>query len=102
MKTIANEYKEYINEHILEHEENNQFGIRQTIYRFKNGYGASVIKEYMGPGVELAVIQFINDKNWELEYSTSVTNDVLRNLTPEQLVEKLEEIKQMTFEEERL
>lgn len=44
MKTIANEYKEYINEHILEHEENNQFGIRQTIYRFKNGYGASVIK----------------------------------------------------------
>lgn len=56
----------------------------------------------MGPGVELAVIQFTNDKNWELEYSTSVTNDVLRNLTPEQLNEKLEEIKQMTFEEERV
>lgn len=34
MKTIANEYQEYINEHILEHEENNQFGIGQTIYRF--------------------------------------------------------------------
>ncbi|EIX7348073.1 hypothetical protein MK617_002733 [Listeria monocytogenes] len=95
MKTIANEYKEYINEHILEHEENNQFGIRQTIYRFKNGYGASVIKEYMGTGVELAVIQFTNEKNWELEYSTSVTNDVLRNLTPEQLIEKLEEIKNL-------
>ncbi|MCD2247811.1 hypothetical protein LAX74_000490 [Listeria marthii] len=95
MKTIANEYKEFINEHILEHEENNQFGIGQTIYRFKNGYGASVIKEHMGPGVELAVIQFTNNKNWELEYSTYITNDVLRHLTPEQLIEKLEEIKNL-------
>lgn len=91
MKTIANEYKEYI----LEHKKKNQFESEQTIYRFKNGYGVSVIKEYMGPGVELAVIQFINDKNWELEYSTSVTNDVLRNLTHEQLIEKLEEIKNL-------
>ncbi|UZV40833.1 hypothetical protein [Listeria phage LP-P111] len=91
MKTIANEYKEYI----LEHKKKNQFESEQTIYRFKNGYGASVIKEYMGSGVELAVIQFINDKNWELEYSTSVTNDVLRNLTHEQLIEKLEEIKNL-------
>ncbi|MBF2681392.1 hypothetical protein [Listeria innocua] len=98
MKTIANEYKEYI----LDHKKKNQFESEQTIYRFKNGYGASVIKEYMGPGVKLAVIQFTNDKNWELEYSTSVTNDVLRNLTHERLVEKLEEIKQMTFEEERV
>ncbi|EAG5474821.1 hypothetical protein DA457_10890 [Listeria monocytogenes] len=93
MKTIANEYKEFINEHILEQAENDQFGIQQTIYKFDNDYGASVIKEYMGPGVELAVIQFTNEKNWELEYSTSVTNDVLRNLTHEQLIEKLEEIK---------
>ncbi|MBC1353801.1 hypothetical protein HB837_15425 [Listeria innocua] len=95
MKTIANEYKEYIKEHVLEHEENNQFGIGQTIYRFKNGYGASVIKEYMGPGVELAVIQFIDDNFWDFEYSTSITNDVLRNLTHEQLIEKLEEIKNL-------
>ncbi|HHT6143197.1 TPA: hypothetical protein ACSZEJ_15250, partial [Listeria monocytogenes] len=41
MKTIANEYKEYINEHILEQAENDQFGIQQTIYKFDNDYGAS-------------------------------------------------------------
>ncbi|EAC9719899.1 hypothetical protein LL50_05410 [Listeria monocytogenes] len=91
MKTIVKEYKEYI----LKHKKKNHLGVGQTIYKFDNDYGASVIKEFMGPGVELAVIQFTNDKNWELEYSTSVTNDVLRNLTPEQLIEKLEEIKNL-------
>ncbi|EAG2314625.1 hypothetical protein BZD61_09235 [Listeria monocytogenes] len=47
MKTIANEYQEYINEHILEQAENDQFGIQQTIYKFDNDYGASVGKKYI-------------------------------------------------------
>ena len=53
----------------------------QHIYRFANGYGASVVRgpyTYGGPDglFELGVIVFDGDK-WELTYDTPITDDVL-------------------------
>ncbi|MBF2653925.1 hypothetical protein [Listeria seeligeri] len=88
--------EEFLN-HIIEHKKKNGLDVEQTTYRFDNGYGANVIKEYRGPGVELAVIQFYDDESnaWGLEYSTDITNDVLRHLNDVQLRETLQMIKDL-------
>lgn len=56
----------------------------QHVYRFANGYGASVIRgpyTYGGPEglYELGVIVFDGD-NWELTYETPLTSDVVGHL----------------------
>lgn len=73
--------------------------IEQYLFKFKNGYGASVVK---GKGIygsrefpyELAVIKHCGD-NWELCYTTSITNDVLGYLNEDGVVEILEEIQEL-------
>jgi hypothetical protein len=62
-------------------------GNRQWIYRFPNGYGASVVQgdyTYGGPEgfLELAVLKFDGDKS-SITYSTPITDDVLGWLTLE-------------------
>ena len=57
----------------------------QWVYRFANGYGASVVQgthTYGGPAglYELAVIVFHGER-WELTYDTPVTADVLGHLS---------------------
>jgi hypothetical protein len=56
----------------------------QTIYRFDNGYGASIVKHSFSYGSEMAVVKFkgssIDDFN--LCYDTPITSDVLGYLTP--------------------
>ena len=73
-------------------------GRHQKIYRFKNGYGASVIKlpKDVAGGVwevwELAVVRFYGD-SYEITYDTPVTNDVVGCLLWEDVEELLEQIK---------
>ena len=50
--TYSEQFKKYI-------KEQNYLGYPQTIYKFPNGYGASVIKlNYIYFGIEIAVLRF--------------------------------------------
>ena len=64
----------------------------QKLYRFPNNYGASVVRHTGSYGFEknlweLAVIKWTGDK-FALCYDTSITSDVIGNLT-EDGVEKI-------------
>lgn len=83
MKTIANEYKEYITERIRLGDN----GIKLTAYSFENGYQARVIENLDSNIVSLVLVKFEDGKN--------SIKDILLELTPEQLIEKLEEIKNL-------
>lgn len=63
----------------------------QLIYRFPNGYGASVIEHSFSKGLEIAVL----DSNDKLTYSTPITNDVIGYLTSEEAVEIIEKISEL-------
>lgn len=72
------------------------------LFKFNNDYGASVVKNYESYGYkhdlwELAVVRFnrgdIND--WDLDYDTRITSDVLGYLTDDQIRNLLEEIKNL-------
>lgn len=72
-------------------------GGTQTVHKFDNGYGASVISggtyTYGGDqGLkELAVLKFTGD-NYKLCYDTEITDDVLGYLTDEDVTDLLERI----------
>ncbi|MCJ47760.1 hypothetical protein DQN41_11895 [Listeria monocytogenes] len=83
MKTIANEYKEYITERIRLGDN----GIKLSAYSFENGYQARVIENLDYNFVSLVLVKFADGK--------SSLKDLLFQLTPEQLIEKLEEIKNL-------
>lgn len=70
------------------------------IFRFKNGYGASVIKNRYSYGHEdnlweLAVIVFINTRKWHLCYDTPITDDVEGYLSNRQVRALLKRIKRL-------
>ncbi|MDP9651918.1 hypothetical protein [Paraburkholderia caledonica] len=59
-------------------------GGTQKLYRFDNGFGASVVQHSFSYGSEygqweLAVIKF-EDDDWHLTYDTEVTDDVIGRL----------------------
>ena len=86
--TYSNKFKDYI-------VEQNDLGYPQTIYKFPNGYGASVIKfnyVYFGIGIEIAVLRFDEDGNWHIDYCTPITNDVICGLNEESRDLVLQEI----------
>lgn len=61
---------------------------RQRIYKFPNGYGASVVQaSWAYGGHELAVLH-----NDSICYDTPITDDVIGHLTPETELEHLEAI----------
>jgi len=75
-------------------ENNDVYGGTQRIYKFPNGYGASVIRHKGSYGFakglwELAVL----DSSGALCYSTSISNDVIGYLSDEEVTIKLNEIK---------
>ena len=74
----------------------------QRVYRFANGYGASVVKgpySYGGPNglYELAVIKFYGDGDYEfkLNYDTPITSDVIGHLTLDKVNEILDKIEKL-------
>ena len=92
--TYSNKFKDYI-------EVQRDIGYPQTIYKFPNGYGASVIKfNYVYFGIEIAVLRFDENGKWDIDYSTPITNDVIGGLDEEsrdsvlQQIFELKEIKQ--------
>ena len=72
----------------------------QTIFKFDNMYGASVIKHrysyggYLGLW-ELAVIKYQDDDKWDIVYYTKLTDDVLGFLTDDDVCCYLEQIKHL-------
>ena len=74
----------------------------QRLYKFANGYGASVITGgYGSPDCpyELAVVKFDPDDNWDLCYDTEITSDVLGWLTDkevEALLNRIEDLPQVS------
>jgi hypothetical protein len=72
---------------------------RQALFRFPNGYGASLIQgpyTYGGEEglFELAVVLWENN-DYHLDYSTSITTDVLGYLTLNDVIATLQEIKEL-------
>lgn len=69
-------------------------GAVQKLYKFANGYGASVVKgEHTYGGDEglweLAVVKFKTDGEFVLDYSTPITEDVEGHLTDDAVEELL-------------
>ena len=72
-------------------------GAVQKLYRFANGYGASVVKgEHTYGGEEglweLAVLKFKTDGDFVLDYTTPITEDVEGHLTDDAVEELLTKI----------
>ena len=72
----------------------------QHRYKFKNNYGASVVKHDFSYGGqnglwELAVLDFSLDTSGALCYTSGITDDVIGHLTWKNVEEFLYEIKQL-------
>ena len=68
----------------------------QRVYRFPNGYGASVVRFRFSYGAdrglwELAVLKF-RDSDWDLTYDTPITNDVIGHLSESDVESTLDQI----------
>ena len=79
------------------------FGGVHYVFRFKNDYGASVIKHNGSYGHkndlwELAVIKFDeggDNNDWDLNYDTPITDDVIGSLTDEEVRDLLKQIMEL-------
>lgn len=84
--TYSEKFKDYIIEQ-------NDVGYPQTIYKFPNGYGASAINfNHIYFSLEIAVVEFVENGNRAIDYSTSITNDVIRGLNEKIRDEVLQQI----------
>lgn len=60
-------------------EANEMFGGIQAVWRFDNGYGASVISHRYSYGIELAVL-----KGDDITYDTPITDDIIGHIADAQ------------------
>ena len=76
-----------------------KLGRYQYVFRFDNGYGASVIKHAYSYGYEedlweLAVLEFY-DGDYHICYDTEITDDVIGYLTDKEVCAYLDRIKEL-------
>ena len=90
--TQSEKFKEYI-------EFSRYIGHMQTVYKFPNGYGASVIEIYYYEEdyIEIAVLYFDDEGKYHLDYSTPITDDVIGGLG----IEERDNVLQQIFELEK-
>ena len=74
-------------------EENNERG--QMIFKFENGYGVSLINHRGSYGNEIAVLKFEENGMWDINYNTPITNDVLGHLDDSEILETLQQVKNL-------
>jgi hypothetical protein len=72
----------------------------QSIVKFDNNYGASVVKHDYSYGnkqglYELAIIKYDENGDWDLCYDTPITNDVLGYLNEAEVTTYLMQIEQL-------
>lgn len=67
------------------------YGGRQKLYKFPNGYGASIVIHQYSYGLELAVIKW-NKYSFDLCYDTPITSYVIGYLEPEEVEGILKQI----------
>lgn len=72
-------------------ETKSHMGGTQRVYRFDNGYGASVVNHAYSYGTELAVLKWDGAK-FELTYDTPITSDVIGHLSESDVDDLLERI----------
>ena len=75
----------------------------QWLFKFENGYGASIVKRFGSFGFEedlfeLAVIKWCGENKWHLNYNTKITSDVIGRLTSNEVLDLLEQIKELNHE----
>jgi hypothetical protein len=103
MNTGTNDIGNEISLHVPVEARPLESGAVQKIYRFENGYGASVVKgEHTYGGDEglweLAVLGFFYDQDnytYELVYDTEITQDVEGHLSDEGVEDLLYKIKRL-------
>lgn len=71
--------------------------VNGLLFRFANGYGASVIRNPGSYGTELAVLRFTGPgkTEWEITYDTPITDDVIGWLSAEECREILVRIAEL-------
>jgi len=74
----------------------------QYIFRFENGYGASLINHSGSYGNEIAVLKFFGPgvDDWDFEFDNPIAdNNVLGHLTPQGIEDTLDAIKALPGKE---
>lgn len=94
--TYSDKFKDYI-------EVQNDLGYPQTIYKFPNGYGASVIDfKHHYFSIEIIVLRFDEEGNRKIDYSTTITNDVIRGLNEQirdEVLQRIFDLEKKSWEE---
>ena len=88
-----------------QHNRSKHMDFNHWLFRFPNGYGASVVCHLINERVmtygnanqpfDLAVIFFDEDDRYEITYNTPVANDVIGYLTEKDIEEYLERIEKL-------
>ena len=94
MITLIKGFEQYV------HEKDHRQWKDQTLYKFNNGYGASIIFHEGSYGfeegkMELAVLEWTSEINWSLTYDTPITDDVMGYLTIEEASDILTKIQEL-------
>lgn len=61
----------------------------RLLYKFPNGYGASVVNHEYSRGTELAVVEWLDDDHWKFCYTTPITDDIFGYLDTQEEIDNI-------------